>query len=455
MTSTTIHRSGARKRLLSRSLIAAGATGALLLTAAGPSWATPVTVDLAAANNVYQTLVDIHTAMEGAASDAGAAINTLTFNSAPQTGGFWRVTLDGGGSDTTTLRGITSGDVRKQMISAAPWSAPGGACSATTTACANGPLAIDGFFSADESNADQVIPHGSGTGTCVTGNPGQGSGETITACPGNYDTEIAFTVGHLGVYSCKDNGSGSPAWGTTGADPQQAGSSPPVPVGAVNGSGNGVPGSPRCKATPVNVGSPAHQIRTIGEVVTWLGASTSNRVSIALPSSAPFGAAAKQALITAGFSYDDSSGSSAQNAFPSGTGTNQCEGTLPSGAHCQVRLEAGISQVRGAVTAGTVPVGLVATSNVKNVTWTSGTTGGPVSPLTVPSDDPNVLTDNSANTTVIPESAYTAYGKIKEFFVGTAADNTQKWTAMNAILTYITTDFDALLTFSKYGYTQP
>jgi hypothetical protein len=384
-------------RSLRRRAIAIGVvTTAVLGIAAQASYAG-TTVELGIANNEYPALKD--PLITGEMQTTYGA-NTFTFGSAGQPGGYWN--LRGTGLDNTTLRGITSGQLRKQLLGPGPYTSP--SCDSTIVGgnalCENGPLQIDGFWSADEGNVNQVIPS-SGTGS-QTGGTCAIAG-SITACPGigsntaALSTKRATAIGQLAIYSC------SSTYATDGADP----GSPNNPVGAVSGSGNGVPSSPRCEATPIAGGAPT----TIAGVISWLAASTSNRIAIALPSSAPFGAASKQALVQnggggTGFTYDDSSGTSAQNAWPSGSGANQCEGTLPVGAVCQVRLEAGISQVRGAVTSGTTPLGLAAKSTLKHITWgagstLSGTTG----------DDPNPWI-------TLASSTYSGYGLIQQWGVG-------------------------------------
>ncbi|MDP2709787.1 MAG: hypothetical protein Q8O56_01090 [Solirubrobacteraceae bacterium] len=373
-----------------RNTVLAGTlTAAMLGLGAQASQAQEV-VEMGAANNVYQTMREAAPILA-----AGSGAETFTSNATPQVGGWWNALGADSNPDTTTLRGITSGNLRKQLLGPGPYTAPGAACSTPATTCPYGPLQIDAFFSADQGNVNQVLLEDVDGGTCETG-AGQGQGgENVTACPGREDTKTLFTVGRLAIYSC------DAAYATEGDD---AGS-PGAPVGAdPNGSGNGVPTSPNCKAAPVTLDSD-----DMDGLVEWLDASDSNKMAIALPSSAPFGAAARQALINAStedWEYDDSSGNADQNAWPAGTGANQCEGTLPTGAVCQVRLEAGISQVRGAVTSNTVQVGLAALSNLRNITWTSGPDDG------LTTDDPNVVIP-------VPESAYTTgYGRIEQYAVG-------------------------------------
>jgi ABC-type molybdate transport system substrate-binding protein len=387
-------------------------------------------INVGAANNVYlpmqdRTMANSWAAMSGAAPFVMAATT--------QSGGFWRAD-----DLTTTLRGITSGNLRKQLLGPGPYSAPGAACSTPTTACVYGPLQIDTFLSADEGNINQVLPASdiADGGTCVLGS-GQGQGgETVTACPGVPGTKVEFTIGQLAIYSC------ATGWSGIGANP----GSPGNPLGADgNNSGNGVPTSPNCKAAPI---SPA--VTTVSGVVAWLNASSSHKLSIAAPASAPFGVASKQALINAGFPYDDSSGTAAQNAWTSGTQPNHCEGTLPTGAVCKIRLESGITQVRGAVTSGTVQLGLLSVSSVKKVFWTSGTTGGPKT-LRIPSLDPNVWT-------IVPESAYTiggvaGTGRIKQFAVVIRRSpmDSNKEAAASSFLTWVR-GVNAQNTLASYGY---
>lgn len=373
-----------RLALCGRVAVATALATAMLGIGAQASLAA-TTIQIGAANNIYPVMKDVATNM--AADESGW--NAFTFNASGQVGGFWNKA-----PDATTLRGITSGSLRMQLKGAGPYTG----CDPSTGNCVNGPLAIDGFWSADQSNVDQVIPTGSG-GTC--------SGAGVT-CPGVASTKGAVAIGHLVIYSC----SGSWAGSTHGDDPSN-GASPPLAFGADgNGSGNGKPQSPRCDATAL---SPA--ITTMTALTAWLGASQSHRVAIALPSAAPFGAASQAALTQAGFTYNDTVGSSTRNAYP---GTSCDNAPAPPAANaCQIRLESGISQVRGAVTANAgsnTQIGLAAKSNVVHISWTSSSLNGTTS------DDPNQWTD-------VPSSAYSSYNSgngIQQYAVSTNSTTATK-----------------------------
>lgn len=421
-----------------RRAIALGAvTTAVLGIGAQAAFAVTATVELGIANNEYPALKDPAMTSELLATFGATGITT---KSAGQPGGYWN--LRGVGLDNTTIRGITSGQFRKQLLGPGPYSAP--TCDSTivggNTLCENGPLQVDGFWSADEGNVNQVIP---ATGSLsVPGSSCVTNGTTITACPGiggntsfgtsGNNTKVSTATGQLAIYSC------SATYATDGADP----GSPNNPVGAVSGSGNGVPSSPRCEATPIAGGAPTN----IAGVISWLAGATTRRLAIALPSSAPFGAASKQALVQnggggTGFTYNDSSGTSTQNAWPSGSGTGQCEGTLPAGAVCQVRLEAGISQVRGAVTSGTTPLGLAAKSTLKHITWTSGSLSGTTG------DDPNPWI-------TLDPAAYSGYGAISQFGVGIRRStiNANKESVVKSILLGWSGDTTIQNVLHNYGF---
>ncbi|MFD7560476.1 hypothetical protein [Streptomyces sp. NPDC059533] len=311
---------------------------------------------------------------------ANKSLTTFTANNAAQVGGYWNKPA----IDTSTMRGITSGSLRQQLKSAGPYTT----CDpSTSNNCVNGPLHIDAFLSADEANVNAVIPTADG-GTCTASGSVQCNGDVLSKAP--------VAVGKLAIYSC----SGSWAGSTKGDDPSNAGT-PRLPLGAdANGSGNGKAQSPRCDASPISGGAPT----TIAGVVTWLGTS-GNRISVADPASAPFGAASKQALTQNGFTWTDSG--AGQNVFRG----SACDS---AGTACKVRLESGISQVRGAVTAnagGNTQLGLVAKSNVVNVSWTSSSLNGTTG------NDPNTWTE-------LNPSAYSGYGDIAQWGVALNGGNT-------------------------------
>lgn len=391
----------------------AGFAAAAVLGAGAQAAVAQTTLNIGVANNVYPVFKEL-AGSNWLSTRGPSAVTPFTFNEATQAGGFWRVTRPEGGNDNTTLRGITSGNFRKQLLGPPPYNAPGAVCQggSINTVCKSGALTdIDGFFSADLGNANQVIPNGMNGGTCVTGeDEGQGEDEEVTQCPGAPSTKRRFTVGRIALYSCNEANFGN------GASP----GTPNNPGGAVDGSGNGAPTSPRCDADELDP-----QITTMAQLITWLG-TPGNRVSIADPASAPFGAAARQAIISASNQtfYDDR----AQPALA-------CD----ADPDCQIRLEVGITQVRGAVTSGTTQIGIASLSNLRRISWTSGTLNGTTT------NDPNFVT-------VIPEAAYTAYGMIEQYAVRTSATNA---TFTDAI---ITDADDGILSvfaqgvFADYGY---
>ncbi|MFC4332566.1 hypothetical protein ACFPC0_33335 [Streptomyces andamanensis] len=351
-----------------RNAFAVGALATALIATAAPAVSAATDSQVGIANNMYPATKD----MKGAIESLGS-FTSFTANAASQVGGFWNKPA----IDTSTMRGITSGSLRQQLKSAGPYTT----CDpSSSNNCVNGPLHIDAFLSADETNVDAVIPTADG-GTCTA----SGSVE----CNGTISSKHPVAIGHLAIYSC----SGSWAGSTHGDDPSNAGS-PPLASGAdANGSGNGKAQSPRCDASPVAGGAPT----TIPGVVSWLGTS-GHRIAVADPASAPFGAASKQALIQNGFSW-----------ITSGAGQNVFTGSAcdSAGAACKVRVESGISQVRGAVTAnagGNTQLGLVAKSNIMHVTWTSSSLNGTTG------NDPNTWTD-------VDPSAYSDYGDIEQFGV--------------------------------------
>jgi ABC-type molybdate transport system substrate-binding protein len=439
-----------RRRAVRRRILAVGMVTAATFAVAAPANATTVTVNIGVANNAYPALRDLNSYMQTVTPGSSLFANPFSSDVAGQVGGFWR------GDNSTTLRGITSGNFRKQLISSGPYTAPGAACS-TTSACQYGPLTTpDLFLSADVSNVDQVVPTAQG-GTCATGTGNGQGGEDVTACPGIGSTKLPFVVGKLAIYVCNNS------WNGVGTDPGSSG----APVGAdANGSGNGVPTSPNCKAT-----NPSLSSNNMAGLIAWLAASTSHKMSIALPSSAPFGAAAKAALEQAdggmtGFTYDDSSGTTAQNAWPAGTGAGKCEhtGGPITGAVCQVRLEAGISQVRGSVTSGTTQVGLAALSNMKHITWGSGINGpnGVDNAPTGPGggDDLPAVGDDPNPAYVVDPSDYDDNGPILEDGVvlntdGTAGVTSNRERVAAAILTGLRNDDTPLALFALYGYSVP
>ncbi|MEU6311475.1 hypothetical protein [Streptomyces sp. NPDC047014] len=386
-----------------RSALAVGALATALITATAPTAFATTDTQVGVANNMYPALKD----MKGTIATL-QSFTPFTANTASQVGGFWNKPV----IDTSTMRGITSGNLRQQLKSAGPYTT----CNpSSSNNCVNGSLHIDAFLSADEANVDAVIPTADG-GTCTA----SGSVE----CNGDINSKHPVAIGHLAIYSC----SGSWAGSTKGDDPSNA-ASPPLAFGAdANGSGNGKAQSPRCDASPVS-GAPT----TISALVSWLGVS-GRRVAVADPASAPFGAASKQALTQNGFSWVDSG--AGQNVFRG----SACDS---AGTACKVRLESGISQVRGAVTAnagGNTQLGLVAKSNIVNVSWTSSSLNGTTG------NDPNTWTELDA-------SAYSGYGDIQQYGVALTGGNTGAAAAWSSLFTS-QWDGDTTIqsTLAAYGY---
>ena len=305
----------------------------------------------------------------------------LSSEAAAQAGGFWRA------DDATQLRGVAAGRVEQQLLRPGPYPA----CPAGPPACVTGPLPVDVLLGGTEGAVDALIPRGQ---IDSAGNPGTCQADQTTTCPGLATSTALYAQGHLVIYSC------APGWSGVGEDPGLPGK-PARPDS--NGSGEGAPGSPNCKAPPV---VPA--VGTMAGLVAWLNAAPGNRLAIAEPSTDPYGAASVQALLQAGFPVSESAAAH-RNAFPAGTQAGECEGPLPAGAICKIRLESGASDVRGAVTSGTVQIGLVAEWSVARVAWTSGTKVGPAR-LSVPGRDPNVASP-------IPASFYSKYGPIEQWGV--------------------------------------
>ncbi|MEV7611909.1 hypothetical protein [Streptomyces sp. NPDC089799] len=387
-----------------RNVFAVGALATALITATAPTAFATTDSQVGVANNMYPALKD----MKGTIASSGG-FTAFTANAASQIGGYWNKPA----IDTSTMRGITSGSLRQQLKSAGPYTT----CNpSSSNNCVDGPLHIDAFLSADESNVNAVIPTVDG-GTCTA----SGSVE----CNGDVASKHLVAVGRLAIYSCNGSWAGS----TKGDDPSNAGS-PPLALGAdANGSGNGKAQSPRCDASPISGGAPT----TISGVVTWLGTS-GNRIAVADPASAPFGAASKQALVQNGFTWTDS-----------GPGQNVFRGSAcdSAGTACKVRLESGISQVRGAVTAnagGNTQLGLVAKSNVMNVSWTSSSLNGTTT------NDPNTWTD-------VNPSAYSGYGDIEQYGVALTGGNPGAAAAWSDLFN---NDWDVnnniQSTLSAYGY---
>ncbi|WP_328314368.1 hypothetical protein OG432_31610 [Streptomyces sp. NBC_00442] len=387
-----------------RTALAVGALATALIAAAAPAGFATTGSQVGIANNMYPAVKD----MKGTIESLGS-FTTFSANTASQVGGFWNKPA----IDTSTMRGITSGSLRQQLKSAGPYTT----CDpSSSNNCVNGPLHIDAFLSADETNVDAVIPTTDG-GTCTA----SGSVE----CNGAIASKHPVAIGHLAIYSC----SGSWAGSTHGDDPSNGGT-PPLASGAdANGSGNGKAQSPRCDASPVSGGAPT----TIPAVVTWL-ATSGHRIAVADPASAPFGAASKQALIQNGFTWTTSG--AGQNVF---TGS-ACD---TAGTACKVRLESGISQVRGAVTAnagGNTQLGLVAKSNIMHVGWTSSSLNGTTG------NDPNTWTDVDPN-------AYSAYGDIEQYGVALNGGSTGAEAAWeNLFNTKWDNDSTIQSTLAAYGY---
>ncbi|MFF0549503.1 hypothetical protein ACFYUL_11115 [Streptomyces sp. NPDC004311] len=387
-----------------RNAFAVGALAVALVTTTAPAAFATTDSEVGVANNMYPALKD----MKGQIASL-ESFTPFTANTASQVGGFWNKPA----IDTSTMRGITSGSLRQQLKSAGPYTT----CNpSSSNNCVDGPLRIDAFLSADKANVDAVIPTADG-GTCTA----SGSVE----CNGDGASRYPVAIGRLAIYSC----SGSWAGATKGDDPSNAGS-PPLALGSdANGSGNGKAQSPRCDASPVSGGAPT----TISGLVTWLGTS-GNRVAVADPASAPFGAASKQALTQNGFSWVDSG--AGQNVFRG----SACDS---AGTACKVRLESGISQVRGAVTAnagGNTQLGLVAKSNVVNVSWTSSSLNGTTG------NDPNTWTELAA-------SAYSGYGPIEQYGVALTGGNPGAAAAWSDLFNN-QWDLDSTIqgTLAAYGY---
>ncbi|MFC9792944.1 hypothetical protein [Streptomyces sp. NPDC057695] len=391
----------ATRRMRNAFTVAALATA---LVAAAPTAFATTDSEVGIANNMYPAVKD----MKGQIASL-QSFTPFSASNASQVGGFWNKPV----LDTSTMRGITSGSLRQQLRSAGPYTT----CNpSTSNNCVDGPLHIDAFLSADETNVDAVIPTSDG-GTCAA----SGSVE----CNGDYTSKHLVAIGRLAIYSC----SGSWAGSTKGDDPSNA-ASPPLALGSdANGSGNGKAQSPRCDASPVSGGAPT----TIPDLVTWLGTS-GNRIAVADPASAPFGAASKQALTQNGFSW-----------VASGPGQNVFRGSAcdSAGTACKVRLESGISQVRGAVTAnagGNTQLGLVAKSNVVNVSWTSSSLNGTTA------NDPNTWTEVNPGT-------YSGYGDIEQYGVALTGGNAGAATAWGDLFNN-TWDTDTVIqsTLAAYGY---
>ncbi|MEU8775438.1 hypothetical protein [Streptomyces sp. NPDC048606] len=366
-------RSGRTAMRRVRNAFAVGALATALITTAAPAAFATTDSEVGVANNMYPAMKDLKSYIATSKS-----FTPFTANAGSQIGGFWNKPA----IDTSTMRGITSGSLRQQLKSAGPYTT----CNpSSSNNCVDGPLHIDAFLSADQANVDAVIPTADG-GTCTA----SGSVE----CNGDYTTKHLVAVGHLAIYSCNGSWAGS----SNGDDPSNA-ASPPLPFGAdANGSGNGKAQSPRCDASPVS-GAPT----TMSGVVAWL-AGSGKRIAVADPASAPFGAASKQALVQNGFTWTDS-----------GPGQNVFRGSAcdSAGTACKVRLESGISQVRGAVTAnagGNTQLGLVAKSNVMNVSWTSSSLNGTTA------NDPNTWT-------AVNPSEYSGYGAIEQYGVALNGGN--------------------------------
>ncbi|MFQ6144218.1 hypothetical protein ACLMNJ_14215 [Streptomyces seoulensis] len=387
-----------------RNAFTAGALATALLAVAAPAVFATTDAQVGIANNMYPATKDMKGAIESLES-----FTPFTANAASQTGGFWNKPA----VDTSTMRGITSGSLRQQLKSAGPYTT----CNpSTSNNCLDGPVHIDAFLSADETNVDAVIPTADG-GTCTA----SGSVE----CNGTISSKHAVAIGHLAIYSC----SGSWAGSTKGDDPSNA-ATPPLAAGAdANGSGNGKAQSPRCDASPISGGAPT----TMSGVVSWL-ATSGHRIAVADPASAPFGAAAKQALTQNGFSWV--TGGAGQNVF---TGS-ACDS---AGTACKVRLESGISQVRGAVTAnagGNTQLGLVAKSNIMHVSWTSSSLNGTTG------NDPNTWTD-------VPSSAYSGYGEIEQYGVALTGGKAGAAAAWDDLFnTSWDSDSTIQSTLAAYGY---
>lgn len=387
-----------------RNAFTVGALATALIATVAPAAFATTDSQVGIANNMYPAVKD----MKGTIASL-ESFTAFTANGASQIGGFWNKPA----IDTSTMRGITSGSLRQQLKSAGPYTT----CNpSSSNNCLDGPVHIDAFLSADQANVDAVIPTTDG-GTCTA----SGSVE----CNGLVSSKTVVAVGRLAIYSC----SGSWAGSTKGDDPSNAGS-PPLALGAdANGSGNGKAQSPRCDASPVSGTVPT----TIPGVVSWL-ATSGHRIAVADPASAPFGAASKQALIQNGFTWTTSG--AGQNVF---TGS-ACD---TAGTACKVRLESGISQVRGAVTAnagGNTQLGLVAKSNIMHVSWTSSSLNGTTG------NDPNTWTD-------VDPSAYSGYGDIEQYGVALSGGNAGAAAAWEDLFT-AKWDVNSTIqaTLAAYGY---
>ncbi|MCX5387879.1 hypothetical protein [Streptomyces sp. NBC_00083] len=386
-----------------RSVVAAGALAAALIAAAAPAASASTDSQVGVTSDLYPAVREMKGVIESLYS-----FTPFTANATSQTGGYW----NNSAIDTSTMRGITSGHLGQQLRSSGPYAT----CDPlSSNNCAGGPLHIDAFFG-DQDDVDAVIPASDG-GTCVA--------SVGVECNGLVSSKHAVAIGSLVIYSCSGRWAGS----TKGDDPSNGGT-PRLAFGAdVTGSGNGKPQSTRCDAAPIPGGGPA----TIPGVVTWL-ATSGHRVAVADPATDPYGAASKQALIQNGFTWTaDGPG---QNVFIG----SACD---IAGTACKVRLEAGTSQVRGAVTAnagGNTQLGLVAKSNIVRVNWTSGPRSGTTG------YDPNTWS------TVDPR-AYSGYGDIELYAVSLTGGNRGASDAWDALLN---NNWDSHTTIQRilasYGY---
>ncbi|MGQ0679343.1 MAG: prepilin-type N-terminal cleavage/methylation domain-containing protein [Actinomycetota bacterium] len=305
--------------------------------------------EIAIPNNVFAALTD-----GGINANFSAATGAAAFTTNVGTNGYWTA------ASPATMQSITTGRLRQQVVGDGPYSP-------SEPSAEVGPLPVDAFFGADRATVVSTVPNGQplaggGTGTCVVGG-------IVDVCPGIGSTARPFTIGRLAVFSC------NAAWAATG-----------------NPGGGAT--SPRCVAPEID---PLKR-SSVAQMMDWLDDAPANKLSIAIPASAPFGVASRQAMINAGFPYNDTVGDPNRNAYPPGAGADQCEGAV-TGLPCKIRLEPGVTQVRQAVTQGTggVRAGIMALSSVKRVSWTSGTAGpdgmaGTGDDLAVPSDDPNFWT---------------------------------------------------------------
>ncbi|MGW4271464.1 hypothetical protein ACWEGQ_03670 [Streptomyces seoulensis] len=388
-----------------RHACAAGALATVLSAATAPAAFASTDAQVGVTNDMYPALREMKGSIEAIES-----FTPFTAKATPQIGGYWNKAS----IDTSTMRGITSGNLLQQLLVPGPYIT----CDpASSNNCASGPLRIDAFFG-DQASVNADIPIADG-GTCAA--------DAGFACNGTISSMHAVALGSLAIYSCSGRWTGS----AKGDDPSNGGT-PRLAFGAdTTGSGNGKPQSPRCDAPPVPGGAPT----TIPKLVSWL-ATGDHRIAVADPATDPYGAASKQALIQNGFTWTTSG--PGQNVF---TGS-ACDA---AGTACKVRLESGTGQVRGAVTAnagGNTQLGLVAKSNIARVSWTSSSRSGTTS------YDPNTWT-------TVPPSTYSGYRYryIEIYGVAVTGGNSGAWLTWDDLFnTSWDSDPTIQQVLASYGY---